>query len=225
MKPMRRSGKYSPGSDGDPDAAAFERLLKRTVRTNAVLLGLVMATGLGLALFVGTHISLAVTGERAGQYLNLLSVFLPGYSASPGGAWFGLLWGFVIGGVSGSYVYLVYARSLGLRLTEMMARDEMPEDLFEHAVLRISGHGLGLALGSLMALQLFLTTNWLVIRGTADESRHAVLLGNYFPGYSVSFIGSLIGAAEIFAVTYILSLVLSQIYNWIVARRHRRSAP
>ena len=87
------------------------------------------------------------------------------------------------------------------------------------------GHGLGLALGSLMALQLFLTTNLLVIRGTADQSPHAALLINYFPGYDINFVGSLIGAVEIFAVTYILSFVLSQIYNGLVARRHRRPVP
>ena len=223
MKPMRPEGPSRPAPEA-LQSEGFERLLKRTIRTNAILLGLVMATGLGLALFIGTHISLAVTGERAGHYLNLLGIFLPGYSASSGGAWIGLLWGFVIGGISGSYVYLVYARSLGLQLAEMMARDEVP-DIYEHATLRISGHGLGLALGSLMALQLFLSTAWLVVRGTADQSPHAALLSNYLPGYSVSFVGGLIGAAEIFAVTYILSLVLSQIYNWIVARRHRRSVP
>ncbi len=214
-----------PPNDRDPaNEQSYERLVKRVIRLNVILLGIVMGTGLGLILFIGTHISLAVTGEKAGLYLSLLGVFLPGYSASPGGAWVGLVWGFVIGALSGSFVYYVYARSVGRRLAEMMTRGQAQGEIVEQATLRLSGHALGIALGGLMAAQLLLTTNWLVVRGTADQSPHAALLKNYFPGYSVDFVGSLIGAVEIFAFTYALSWVLSGVYNLVVARRHGRAA-
>ena len=214
-----------PPNYRDPaNKQSYERLVKRVIRLNVILLGIVMGTGLGLILFIGTHISLAVTGEKAGHYLSLLGVFLPGYSASPGGAWVGLVWGFVIGSLSGSFVYYVYARRVGRRLAEMMTRGQAQGEIVEQATLRLSGHALGIALGGLMAAQLVLTTNWLVVRGTADQSPHAALLRNYFPGYSVDFVGSLIGAVEIFAFTYALSLVLSGVYNLVVARRHGRAA-
>ena len=62
-----------------------------------------------------------------------------------------------------------------------------------------SGNALGIGLGALMALQLFVTTNWLVLRGTAPYSKNAALLSQYLPGYTVSFAGSLVGALELFA--------------------------
>jgi hypothetical protein len=216
--------KIPPNRRDRADEQSYERLLKSVIRLNVILLGIAMGIGLGLTLFIGTHISLAVTGERAGLYLNLLGVFLPGYSASPGGAWIGLVGGFVIGALSGSFVYYVYARSVGRGLAEMMTRDQAQGEIVEQATLRLSGHALGIALGGLMAVQLLLTTNWLVVRGTADQSPHAALLRNYFPGYSVDFVGSLIGAVEIFAFTYALSLVLSGVYNLVVARRQGRAA-
>jgi hypothetical protein len=77
-------------------------MLRQAARLNATIMGIVLGLTSGLAIFVFTHVSLAVTGEESGLYLNLLSVFLPGYSASSGGAWLGLFWGFVLGGACGS---------------------------------------------------------------------------------------------------------------------------
>ncbi len=107
----------------------------------------------------------------------------------------------------------------------MMTRDQNQGEIVEQATLRLSGHALGIALGGLMAAQLLLTTNWLIVRGTAEQSPHAALLKYYLPGYSVDLVGSLIGAVEIFAFTYALSLMLSGVYNKVVARRHGGTAP
>jgi len=63
------------------------------------------------------------------------------------------------------------------------------------------------------------TTNWLVLRGTANESNNALLLANYLPGYDVSVMGSLIGALEVFSACYMLCLLFSFLYNSIVALR------
>ena len=62
-------------------------------------------------------------------------------------------------------------------------------------------------------------TAWLVLRGTADESLHAALLVNYFPGYSVSYLGGLFGAAHIFAITYLFSFIFAAVYNGLVSIR------
>jgi hypothetical protein len=72
-----------------------------------------------------------------------------------------------------------------------------------------------------MALQIFLTTTWLVLRGTAGESVHAQLLSNYLPGYTVSFVGGLVGAVELFVIMYAFSLLLGGVYNFVVAYRQR----
>lgn len=218
----------SPNFPDLAETQSHERLLTSAIRLNTILLGIVMGTGLALTLYIGTHVSLAVTDDHPGRYLNLLGVFLPGYSVSPVGAWVGLGWGFVVGAFSGSFVYYAYARfvstrDVGRTVAEMMHEQARVENVAQ-LTLRLSGHALGFALGGLMAVQLFLTTNWLVIRGTADHSPHASLLKYYLPGYRVDFVGSLIGAVEIFAFTYVLSLVLSGVYNLIAAYRHGRAS-
>ena len=216
MEHFRRgSGPNSSSST----AESHMDLLQRGIRLNTLMLGVVMGLGAGIGLFLFTHLSILLTGESAGQYLNLLGIFFPGYTATVGGAWYGLLWGFVAGAVSGGFVYYVYARSIGPSVQSTIALAPASGQVAEPPVLKISGNALGLALGLLMALQLYLATAWLIVRGTAGESIHAALLVNYFPGYSVSYVGGLFGAAYIFVFTYIFAMILASIYNWIVAIR------
>jgi NhaP-type Na+/H+ or K+/H+ antiporter len=90
------------------------------------------------------------------------------------------------------------------------------------ATLFVDGKFLGIALGSVIASGLFISTNWLVFRGTADESVHAMLLVNYLPGYSISLAGSIIGALEVFAATFLLSWLFSWIYNAVASSRSEK---
>lgn len=210
-----QSTKNGPNITDDP---AIELLIGRAVRLNIIIMGLTIGTGAGLALFLGTQLSLAVTGANAGQYLNLLGVFLPGYSASSSGAWIGLLWGFAIGGFSGSYGYWLYSRKVRSRFANMSAQAETEGHVFDRPTALLSGKNLGIAFGSLSALQLFITTMWLVIRGSADISPHANLLSNYLPAYSVSFTGALIGSLEVFIFTYVFACVFALVYNAVATR-------
>lgn len=66
---------------------------------------------------------------------------------------------------------------------------------------------LGLALGIVFGLAIFIVTNWLVIKGgpIGPERKkiigpHLQLLGQFFIGYKVSFTGSLIGFLYGFAL-------------------------
>ena len=80
---------------------------------------------------------------------------------------------------------------------------------------------LGLALGALMALVIFLATNWLVLKGGDQVGPHLQLLSQYFLGYRVSFFGSLIGAAYGFAVGTLAGSLVGWIYNRVVALRQK----
>jgi hypothetical protein len=101
------------------------------------------------------------------------------------------------------------------------ARDEQlqqdNDELLAHAVLRLSGHVLGLVLGILFSLIIFIATNWLVIKGGSVVGPHLSLLSQYFIGYSVSFVGSLIGVLYAFVLGYISGLIIAWVYNQIVA--------
>lgn len=96
-----------------------------------------------------------------------------------------------------------------------------PGELLGRAVLRLSGNVLGVVLGTLAALGLFVATNWLVIKGGEQVGPHLALLGQYFPGYRVSFVGSLIGLPYAFVLGYVAGRVIGGIYNLVVDVRTR----
>lgn len=200
----------------DSESVALAQIQQRGVRLNIIIMGLVLGAAGGLILFLGTQLSLAITGEAAGRYLNLLGVFLPGYSASPAGAWVGLFWGFVFGGFSGSFAYWLYARNIDRRIAEMTLRAEGAEPALERATLRLSGNSLGVAFGLLAALQLFVTTMWLA--GTDSHGPHAALLGQYLPGYEVGLLGALYGCAGLFVFTYVAACIFAGVYNFVASR-------
>lgn len=199
-------------------------LLHATVKWNTLMFAGICALLGALTLLAATYLSLLRGLPQPGHYLSLLGVFLPGYRVSAGGAWVGFFWGGVIGAVSGAIMYRIYARSIPRQVAEYFAGSRTADDL-EFAVLRLDGHALGLALGDMAALGLLATTNWLVIRGTADESEHAMLLSQYLPGYSVSLAGSLVGAVQILIVAYVFSWLLAAIYNGVAGRRRKAAAP
>ena len=97
-----------------------------------------------------------------------------------------------------------------------MAGEE--EKLFS-GVLWLNAKVMGLALGVICALGLFVATNWLVIKGGPRVGPHLQLLSQYFIGYRVTFVGSLIGAGYGFAVGTLAGAMIGWIYNRIVAFR------
>jgi len=201
-----------------------EVLLHATVKWNTLLFAGICGLMGALTLLCMTYLSLYRGLPSPGHYLNLLGVFLPGYRVSAEGAWIGFLWGGLLGAVSGAVIYRIYARSIRQQVADYFAGDKSA-DALEYVVLKLHGHSLGLALGGIAALGLLITTNWLVIRGTADESVRARLLSHYLPGYSVSLPGSIVGAVEIFVIVYLFCLLLGVIYNWVVTLRQKGAAP
>jgi hypothetical protein len=204
--------------------AIDENLLHATVKLNTLLFAGVCGFLGGTTLLLATYASMLRGLPRPGHYLNLLGIFLPGYSVSVEGAWIGLFWGFVLGGVMGAVMYRVYARGIRSRVTDYLAGQGTRTDI-ERAIMRLDGHSLGLALGTIVALGLVVTTNWLVIRGTANESVHAALLAQYLPGYSVGTAGSLIGGAQVFVLAYAVCQLFAAIYNGVARWRRPKAAP
>ena len=94
-----------------------------------------------------------------------------------------------------------------------------PEEKLFRGVLLLNAKVVGLALGVLFALGILVATNWLVIKGGDRVGPHLILLSQYFIGYKVTFLGSLIGAAYGFALGTICGSLLGWIYNRIAAFR------
>ena len=94
-----------------------------------------------------------------------------------------------------------------------MAPSEQEE--LQKAILRLNARVLGLALGFLLGGGLFVATNWLVLKGGENVGFHLGLLGQYFPGYSVSFVGSLVGFVYAFIVGFGVGSAVAYAYNYL----------
>lgn len=97
------------------------------------------------------------------------------------------------------------------------------EEIIRQAVVRLNGHILGFVLGAIGALVIFVATNWLVLKGGEVVGPHMGLLDQFLIGYSVTFKGSLIGAAYLFVIGYLCGLFIAWVYNWVVSLRFRNS--
>ncbi len=98
-----------------------------------------------------------------------------------------------------------------------IAPEDETEQLLAQAVVRLNGHILGLVLGVLAGLGIFLATNILVLKGGDVVGPHLSLLGQFFIGYTVTFVGSLVGLAYGFVTGYVAGFIIATIYNLVVS--------
>lgn len=101
MTPQHRT----PSQSFEPLPPDTQRSLARLhARAWGVAAGFLLSFGL----FAATLILVVQGGPNMGEHLGLLSVFLPGYSVSIGGAFVGGVYAFVIGYALGRVVGTVY---------------------------------------------------------------------------------------------------------------------
>ena len=93
-------------------------------------------------------------------------------------------------------------------------------------LLRLNATVQGVVTGIIVGLGIFIATNWLLLKAEEGEivGPHLSLLGQFFLGYDVSFVGSLIGLAYGFVSGFIIGYLLAAIYNWTVDLQQRKSA-
>lgn len=82
-----------------------------------------------------------------------------------------------------------------------------------NTLARLSGRGWGIALGLLLGGGLWLATMFLVVRGGPNVGQHLSLLRAFFPGYTVSVLGSFIGFVYGFVLGYALGRIIGMVYN------------
>lgn len=87
------------------------------------------------------------------------------------------------------------------------------EEEVESYLLRLNGRAWGIACGLLFGIGLFVATNFLLIVGGENVGQHLSLLSVYFPGYAVTFVGSLVGFVYAFVVGYATGRIVSGVYN------------
>jgi len=95
----------------------------------------------------------------------------------------------------------------------MTTHHPTPEQEITRAVVRLNAVTMGLVLGILFGLMLFVATAWLVIKGGPDVGPHLKLLAQYFPGYTVTWGGSIVGLFYGFLTGFIAGSLLGAVYN------------
>lgn len=96
----------------------------------------------------------------------------------------------------------------------------------KRAIVKLNFKVLGLVLGFLLGMVIFLATNWLLIKGGEPGPNgemivgpNLALLGQFFIGYTVSFAGSIIGFLYGFGLGTITGAALGIIYNALINRK------
>lgn len=109
-----------------------------------------------------------------------------------------------------------------------MNKEHFSEDEWKtigQAIARLRASIMAVTFGIAGGLILFMATAWLLIIGPTGGSEHVGptlgLLSNFFPGYGVTWLGSLVGLFYGALSGAVAGFVLAFIYNLIVAFRVR----
>lgn len=104
------------------------------------------------------------------------------------------------------------------------------EEVVLTRLLRLNATVQGVVCGIVAGLTMFVVTNWLVLKGGPIGPHgepiigpHLALLSQFFIGYRVTFLGSLIGSVYGSIVGFAVGHFVATTYNWIVDFRNRRS--
>lgn len=94
---------------------------------------------------------------------------------------------------------------------------EAEDRAFQDVIQQLNGRAWGIAMGLLLGIGLFVATNFLVLKGGQEVGPHLALIGEYLPGYRVSFVGSLIGFVYLFVIGYGIGRIIGAVYNRMVS--------
>ncbi len=91
------------------------------------------------------------------------------------------------------------------------------DQLIVQAFARLDRTALGISIGTLCGLAVFLMTNFLILKGGEHVGQNLQLLSQYFIGYSVTFPGSLIGLIYGFGFGFILGWSTAFLRNLLIS--------
>jgi hypothetical protein len=93
-----------------------------------------------------------------------------------------------------------------------------PVDLIiVQSLAKLDGVALGISLGCLFGLAVFLSTNVLLIKGGDVIGPNLALLGHYFVGFEVTFAGSIVGMIYGFITGFVFGWLTAILRNTVIA--------
>jgi hypothetical protein len=85
-----------------------------------------------------------------------------------------------------------------------------------NTLLKLNARAWGIAVGMLFGTGLFIATVFLVVKGGQTVGAHLSLIGEYLPGYSVTWGGAFIGFVYLFVIGYAVGRLIGGVYNALV---------
>jgi hypothetical protein len=113
----------------------------------------------------------------------------------------------------------------------MAENEKTLEKMVLTRVMRLNATVHGIVTGTVAGAAIFIATNWLIFKGgpvgpdgEVIIGPHLALLGQFFIGYRVTFVGSLIGVAYGFVSGFVVGYFVSRTYNWVADLREGKTA-
>ncbi len=100
--------------------------------------------------------------------------------------------------------------------SNMLGQDSL-DGLIISSLAKLDRVALGISLGTLFGLVVFVATNVLILKGGDTIGPNLALLGQYFAGYNVTFYGSLVGLIYGVILGFILGWLIAALRNFIVS--------
>ena len=94
--------------------------------------------------------------------------------------------------------------------------------ILRRAVARLRAAVMAVAFGMTGGVGLCVATVWLLARGGENVGQHLGLLGHYFPGYSVTWSGAVLGLVYGAVVGALIGAAIAWTYNTIAMARSAR---
>ncbi len=107
----------------------------------------------------------------------------------------------------------------------MVEHERTPEEVVLARLLRLNATVHGVVTGVVAGLVVFIATNFLVLKGGEVVGPHLGLLSQYFIGFRVTFVGSLIGFGYAFVCGFLGGYLIAKLYNWLVDFREAQHQP
>jgi tetrahydromethanopterin S-methyltransferase subunit G len=107
--------------------------------------------------------------------------------------------------------------------SEVLSKKEKSlEDVVLTRLMRLNAIVYGLVFGIIFGLVIFIATIWLVIKGGPVVGPTLSLLNQFFIGYKVTWLGSIIGFVYGFVTGFLIGFLIAYIYNKIADIREGR---
>jgi hypothetical protein len=91
--------------------------------------------------------------------------------------------------------------------------------LIRAAVVRMRARIMAIVFGLVGGTAVFLATAWLLLQGGENVGQHLGLLGNYMPGYTVTWLGACVGFCWGALYGGVTGFAVAWVYNQVVEAR------